>query len=68
VDSANALTVSFNQPGNWWWRSGIGASDYEKDKIAVDFEGSQYHLRFKELKPDHAIIYQQGKYWKEVEM
>lgn len=68
IDSANALTVTLNQWGSWWWRSGLGASDYETDRIAVHFEENQYHLRFKKLSPDAVIIYQQGKYWKELKM
>jgi hypothetical protein len=47
---------------------GIGNSDFENEKYKVHFDGISYHLLFKSLKPNHAIIYQQGDRWLEVPM
>ncbi|MBA3648029.1 MAG: hypothetical protein H0W62_05675 [Chitinophagales bacterium] len=65
ADSANNLTVTFNQWGNWWWREGIGASDYHTDFYSVHFDGQSYHLHLKNIDPNHVIIYQDGDKWKE---
>ena len=66
-DSTGNLTVTFNQWGNWWWWEGIGNSDFENDSYSVHFDGSSYHIHFKTLKSNHAIIYQVGDKWREVE-
>ncbi len=66
-DSANSVTLHFAQYGNWWWRNGIGASDYENDIYSVHFDGD-CHIHFKNLLPDHVIIYQAGDKWREFEM
>ncbi len=55
-DSAHAITMQFNQYGNWWWREGIGASDYENDVYKVHIDGGDCHVQFKNLMPNHAII------------
>jgi len=65
-DSLNNLTVTFNQWGNWWWWEGIGNSDFDDDQFKVHFDGISYHILFKELQPNYAIIYQVGHKWEEV--
>lgn len=64
-DSTGRLTVSFNQGGNWYWRKGIGASDYDNDLYKVHFEGYFYQLDWKNLPEKAAVIYQEGGKWKE---
>ncbi|MEO5673567.1 MAG: hypothetical protein ABIQ74_02875 [Chitinophagales bacterium] len=66
-DSVNSLIMKFNQGGNWWWREGIGAGDYENDVYGMHIDGD-VHIQFKSLLPNHAIIYQVGGKWKEVIM
>lgn len=59
------IIVEFNQWGNWWWRKGIGASDYETDAYKVTFKGQFYELVFKEKLPKNTVfLYQIGKEWK----
>lgn len=60
--TANAIKVTFKQWGNWWWRNGIGASDYENETWRVDFQGQFYYLYLKkELPPNTVFIYWDGK-------
>ena len=63
-DSANAITLQFNQWGNWWWREGVGAGDYENEIYKVHIDGD-CHIQFKHLMPNHALIYQVGDRWQE---
>lgn len=66
VDSTGNIIVTFNQWGNWWWRRGIGASDYETEQYRWANKGHFYVLQFKR-KPEEALfIYQQGGSWKEL--
>lgn len=58
--------VSFKQDGNWWWRNGIGAIDYETDRYV--FRKKEWHMEveLKEKRPNTAVIYPSGGHWKEV--
>jgi hypothetical protein len=59
------IIVEFNQWGNWWWRKGIGASDYETDAYKVTFKDHFYELVFKQKLPENTVIlYQVGSEWK----
>lgn len=72
VDSAGILIVTLNQWGNWWFRNGIGASDYETDDYSVktDFKGCGrcYRLILKNQKANRVILFQNGNELKEVDM
>jgi hypothetical protein len=51
--------------GNWWWRNGAGAGDYETDVYTVHFTGDGYELQFKKVDTTSAVIYQTGDRWNE---
>ncbi len=59
------LTVTFKQWGNWWHYHGNGASSYENEFYKVEVLNYPYRLTFKQLPERSAIIYQDGKEWKE---
>lgn len=59
------LKVTFKQWGNWWHLSGIGASSYENQYYKAETLDYPYLITFKQLPPNSAIIYQDGKEWKE---
>lgn len=65
ADSLRQLHVQFNQGGNWWWRNGMGAGDYETEDFKVHFEWA-YTLMMKNDNPDRVFIYQVEDKWKEV--
>ncbi|MBK8703568.1 MAG: hypothetical protein IPN33_08035 [Saprospiraceae bacterium] len=66
ADSTKTLVVQFEQYGNWWWRKGIGAADYETDKFVFTRNDLQYTLTFKQPDPNAAIIYQKAGKWFEI--
>ena len=72
VDSANQIMVIFNQWGNWWWRAGKGATNYENDlyKIKFDYKGcgNCYQLTFKSNNPRRVLLFQVGNQFKKVDM
>lgn len=53
----------FPQFGNWWFRNGIGASDYETKSYV--FRKKEWHVEttFRERRSDRAIIYPVGGKW-----
>ena len=59
------LTVTFKQWGNWWHYHGNGASSYENEFYKAEVLNYPYRLTFKQLPEGSAIIYQDGKEWKE---
>ena len=67
IDSLT-LKVSFEQWGNWWWRGGIGASDYENElyKVDIDEWSHAYIITFKQKRPEDIFIYQTGDSWQQV--
>jgi hypothetical protein len=66
VDSSGDLIVTFNQPGNWWWWDGQGATDRETPAMSIKIVNNTLHVHFKNLMPNHAIIFQNGQHWEEV--
>ena len=72
VDSANQIMVIFNQWGNWWWRAGKGATNYENDlyKIKFDYKGcgNCYQLTFKNNNPRRVLLFQVGNQFKTVDI
>ena len=72
VDSTNRVMVVLNQWGNWWWRDGKGANDYETDLYKAEFDykgcGNCYRLTFKNSNPRRIVLFQIGNQLKEVDM
>lgn len=66
VHSPDSLTVRFNQWGNWYWKNGIGASDYETDKHQIRISNPEYHLKRLQMDTEATYIYQIGERWEEV--
>ncbi len=67
IDSVT-LKVTFDQWGNWWWRGGIGGSDYENElyKVDIDEWSHAYMITFKQKRPGDVFIYQKGISWQQV--
>jgi len=59
------LKVTFNQWGNWWHYSGIGASSYENEYYKAEILDYPYQITFKQFPEGSVILYQDGKEWKE---
>lgn len=57
--------TSFPQFGNWWFRNGIGAGDYETDSYL--FRTKEWHVEttLREKRPDRVVIYPAGSKWME---
>lgn len=72
VDSSNQIMVIFNQWGNWWWRAGKGATNYENDLYKIKFDyngcGNCYQLTFKNNNPRRVLLFQVGNQFKKVDM
>ena len=64
--SEDSFKVTFNQWGNWWWRNGMGGTEYENGKFKASPDGQSYVVKFKDLDPDAAIIWFDGVRWQEV--
>jgi hypothetical protein len=69
--SRDTVIVTLNQWGNWWWRGGKGASNYENDIFKVQFDyngcGNCYRLILKDSTVKNTLIYQVGYELKEVD-
>ncbi len=67
--ASDTLLITFNQWGNWWWKTGGGASNYETAdyKVILDFNncGRCYALVLKNKNPDRVYLYQDGDELKE---
>jgi hypothetical protein len=69
IDSTQTIHVAFNQKGNWFWRNGIGASDYENDLFSIDFqEGWHYYMTLKSYSENRVFIYPKDGKWAEFEI
>ncbi|MCE7922546.1 MAG: hypothetical protein DYG98_05795 [Haliscomenobacteraceae bacterium CHB4] len=66
TDSADlTYKTLFAQFGNWWFRNGIGASDYETTSYI--FRVKEWHVEttLREARPNRAVIYPVGGKWVE---
>lgn len=70
VEKIDSLTfkVTFQQYGNWWWRRGIGASNYENEWYRFENQGMSYVLKMKEVPENSVFILQDGATWKELDI
>ncbi len=67
ADSSGLLyKVSFLQDGNWWWHSGIGATDYENDRYVFRVKPWFVEVELKEKRSGTALIYPVDGHWVEV--
>ena len=68
----DTLLVTFNQWGNWWWKKGLGASNYETTdyKVILNFKdcGRCYALVLKNKNPARVYLYQDGDDLKEFKL
>lgn len=64
--ATGVIRVEFDQWGNWWWRHGLGANDYQTDDYKAVFKGKWYELTLKGDHKDAAFICQSGDLWKEL--
>jgi hypothetical protein len=66
--TTGVIRVEFDQWGNWWWKNGRGANDYQNDLYKVVFKGKWYELTLKNPPKDAVFIYQSGDSWKVLEL
>ncbi len=59
----DTLRVEFEQWGNWWWRQGIGATNYSKFNYHWENKGHHYRLWFDSTPPNALFLYQKGDVW-----
>ncbi len=65
LDSSQ-VKVSFQQYGNWWWRRGLGATNYDNEWYRFENQGMYYILELKKMPENSVLIYQEGREWKKV--
>ncbi len=64
---ADTLRVRLRQWGNWWWRNGIGASNYENEWYRFRKKGRSYVLEWKKRPQGAVFIYSDGLKWRTFE-
>ena len=63
VNAHGEIELSFRQGGNWFWRGGIGLSDYERPGFRVT-AGYPVRVCFKEALPAGTqLLYPTGRTW-----
>ncbi len=58
--------TAFQQDGSWWWRNGVGATDYSNERYV--FRKKEWHMEveLKEKRPNTAVIFPSGGRWIEL--
>lgn len=54
--AADSLRVTFDQWGNWWWRNGRGATNYQTEEYQFKNEGHHYELKWKRGPDKNSVI------------
>ncbi len=67
ISQIDSLTIQVinTDPGTWFWRKGLGLSDYEREEYRLSLHGWYFELTFKEVPRDACFIYSNGDQWKE---
>jgi len=61
------LSLSCEEWGSWWWKKGIGATDYKNERYSVDFQSKRLEVTLFDRAYYNQILYFDGKEWKFVE-
>lgn len=61
-----SLEVSFQQWGNWWWRSGRGLTNYETPAYEVQNQGHHYLLKPKQSIAEVVLLIQKEGAWQRI--
>lgn len=66
TDSTGLFFKASLPDGSWWWRNGIGASDYDTERY--QFRTREWHVEtiLRERKAGTSVIYASGKKWVEL--
>jgi len=59
------LRVRFNQTGNWFWKAGVGLSNYETGLFSVEVKPGFYDLHLKNKADNYIFLYTDQNKWKE---
>ena len=65
--SPDTIKVEFNQWGNWWWRNGVGASNYSTEEFRVRPAVKYYYFVVRDLPEGSRLLYYDGSHWAEFE-
>ncbi len=67
VNQIDSVTINVinTDPGTWFWRKGLGMSDYSRDEYKVTMHGWYFEVKFKEVPRDACFIYSNGAQWME---
>lgn len=65
IDS-NQLKVTLSNPGSWWWRNTLGATNYETGilKTTLDEYNHSYIVAFKQRREGDVFLYQANGVWR----
>ncbi len=61
------IDVKMAQGKTWFWRRGLGLTDYEKETFTVELKGWFYKLQMEEIPGDAVFIVPQAGIWKTVQ-
>lgn len=64
VINNNTLRVGFNQAGNWFWKAGVGLTNYESDIFKVEVKSGFYDLIFKNGLNNYIFLYTDNNKWR----
>ncbi len=67
INNLGEIELNFRQGGNWWWRGGLGLSDYEDDLVRVT-AGEPVRICFRQNLPSgKPLLYQTGTTWAQLD-
>ncbi len=66
-ETENRVRVFIGQNGTWFWKDGVGLSDYETENFIVENKGWYFTVTFKDLSDTPLLLYPHGGEWKILE-
>jgi len=66
-ETEDRVRVFIGQNGTWFWKDGIGLSDYETENFKVVNKGWYFTVTFKDLSVKPLLLYPHGGEWKILE-
>ena len=59
----NVFNIGFRQYQNWFWRNGIGFSDYKTEQFSAQLKAGYYQLAIDSLDSNGIFIYPESGSW-----
>ena len=68
IIAPNVIQVEIASWGTWFWRKGIGMTDFDNDRYKVTNNGLSFTVEVKDTVPNRVFIFNKGTKWNSIQL